>query len=291
MTEIEATTSAHVIAIAGDIAMLVGLKHKKHVFRLEPGRTLHTHRGELKHDQLIGTPWGTIVRSHLGRTFHLLEPSLADLINELPRRTQILYPKDIGFILLNLGVGPGKWVGEAGSGSGAMTLALSHFVGDNGHVLSYDLHQDSLELARKNLNRFGHPKRVSFTLRDISEGIDAGQPLDAFFLDVPNPEAVLAQVRACLKPGGGFACIVPTTNQLSVLLETLENNLFAFIEICEIMLRYYRPNPQRLRPTDRMIAHTGFLVFARPVMEREVPTENSHRVSGPDEDADDADGS
>lgn len=268
------------LARAGDIAMLVGVKHKNHLFRLEPGRVFQTHRGEISHDDLIGTPWGTIVRSHIGRTFHLLEPSIADLINELPRRTQILYPKDIGFILMTMGVGPGDQIGEAGSGSGAMTLALTHAVGDSGHVFSYDSHPDSLGLARKNIARFGSPDRVTFKERALEEGLDETD-LDGFFLDVPYPELAIPIVRETLKPGGAFGCIVPTTNQISGLLQSLEDNRFAFIDICEILLRYYRTNPHRLRPTDRMVAHTGFLVFARPVIlpdERKEKEENEDDV-------------
>lgn len=262
MTEIE----THALAKAGDVAMLVGVKHKSHIVRLQPGKILQTHRGEIRHDDLIDLPWGTTVKSHIGRTFHLLEPSIADLIRELPRRTQILYPKDIGFILMTLGVGTGKFVGEAGSGSGAMTLALSNAVGDRGHVYSYDSHPDSLDLAEKNIARFGHPERVTFKNRYLQEGLDETS-LDAFFLDVPTPELVLPQVREALKPGGNFACIVPTINQVSALLLALDGNQFAFVEVCEVMLRYYRTNPHRVRPTDRMVAHTGYLVFARPMMD------------------------
>ena len=258
------------LAKEGDVAMLVGVKHKSHIFRLATGKTLQTHRGEIKHDDLIGLPWGTTVKSHIGRTFHFLEPSIAELINELPRRTQILYPKDIGFILLTMGISPGKLVGEAGSGSGAMTLAFTNAVGNEGHVYSYDSHPDSLDLAQKNMGRFGYPERVTFKLRFLQEGVDENN-LDAFFLDVPNPELVLPQVRDALKPGGTFACIVPTFNQVSVLLEALNDNQFAFVEVCEIILRYYRTNPHRVRPTDRMVAHTGFLVFARPMVD---PVEN-----------------
>jgi len=249
----------------GDVVLLVGVKHKNHLFRLKAGKVLQTHRGEIAHDDLIGKPWGSVIRSHIGRTFHLLEPTLAELILELPRRTQILYPKDIGFILLTIGAGPGKRVGEAGSGSGAMTLALSEAVGAGGHVYSYDSHPDSLDLAEKNLDRFGHPERVTFRQADIEDGLDVAD-LDAFFLDVPSPERAVPAVHGALKPGGGFGCIVPTANQATVLIAALEATGFAFIDICEVMLRYYRANSERFRPTDRMVAHTGYLVFARPVL-------------------------
>ena len=277
MTEIE----THDLAKAGDVAMLVGVKHKSHIVRLIPGKILQTHRGEIRHDDLIGTAWGTTVKSHIGRTFHLLEPSIADLIRELPRRTQILYPKDIGFILMTLGVGPGKLVGEAGSGSGGMTLALTNAVGDNGHVYSYDSHPDSLDLAEKNIARFGFPSRVTFKNRYLQEGLDETN-LDAFFLDVPTPELVLSQVRETLKPGGNFACIVPTMNQVSALLIALAENRFAFVEVCEVMLRYYRTNAHRVRPTDRMVAHTGYLIFARPMIDMD-ELEDRENLSEEDE--------
>jgi tRNA (adenine57-N1/adenine58-N1)-methyltransferase len=119
-------------------------------------------------------------------------------------------------------------------------------------------------LARKNLQRVGLDERVEFKGRDIIEGFDETD-IDAFFLDVVNPHDYIAQVRAALKPGGFFCSLVPTTNQVSQLLYALRRNHFAFIEVCEIMLRFYKPEPTRLRPTDRMVAHTGFLIFARRI--------------------------
>ena len=111
------------IAHDGDLAQLVGLRHKHFILPLQAGARFETHRGILQHDDLIGKPWGTQVFSHIGSPFFLLQPSLADLINELPRTTQILYPKDIGFILITMGIGPGQTVMEAGTGSGSMTTA------------------------------------------------------------------------------------------------------------------------------------------------------------------------
>lgn len=253
------------LANEGDLVLLVGVKHKNHLFRLEAGKIMQTHRGEIRHDDLIGIPWGSVVQSHIGRNFTLLEPTLAEIILELPRRTQIMYPKDIGFILMTIGARSGDRVGEAGCGSGAMTLALSEAVGPDGHVFSYDNHPDSLVLAKKNIGRFGDPNRVTFKEVDIELGLDQNG-LDAFFLDVPNPERALGAVREALKPGGGFCCIVPTANQATALLSALEEHRFSFVDVCEIMLRYFRSNPKRFRPTDRMVAHTGYLVFARPVI-------------------------
>jgi len=255
-------TSTH--TIAGDLVLLVGIRHKYFIFPLIPGGTFHSHRGIVKHDDLIGQTWGTQVFSHQGSPFFLLQPSLADLLNDLKRNTQIMYPKDIGFILTTMSIGPGQTVMEAGTGSGSMTVALAYAVGPQGHVISYERRPEFQALARKNLERLGLDGRVEFKLRDIMEGFDE-KDVDAFFLDVPNPWDYIAQVRAALKPGGFFCNLVPTTNQVSTLLFALRREHFAFIEVCELLLRYFKPEPTRLRPTDRMVAHSGFLTFARRI--------------------------
>jgi tRNA (adenine57-N1/adenine58-N1)-methyltransferase len=247
-----------------DLAQLVGLRHKHFIVTLIPGAELQTHRGVLKHDDLIGKPWGSQVFSHLGSPFFLLQPALADILLDLPRNTQIMYPKDIGFILVTMGIGPGQRVLEAGTGSGSMTVALAYVVGPNGRVITYEIRPDMQNLARKNLARLGLEGRVDFKLRDIAEGFDETEA-DAFFLDVVNPWDYIPQVRLALKPGGFFSGLVPTFNQVADLLPALHRNRFAFIEVCELLLRYYKPEPARLRPTDRMVAHTGFLIFARRV--------------------------
>ncbi|MEW6405667.1 MAG: tRNA (adenine-N1)-methyltransferase [Chloroflexota bacterium] len=251
-------------ARAGDLAQLVGLRHKHFIITLEAGAEFQTHRGVLKHDDLIGRPWGTQVFSHMGAPFFLLQPSVADLLINLPRTTQILYPKDIGYILITMGIAPGQHVLEAGTGSGSMTIALATAVGPEGRVTSYEQRQDMQNLARKNVERVGLASRVDFKLRDIQLGFDETDA-DAFFLDVPNPYDYIGQVRAALKPGGFFCALSPTFNQVEKTLVALRKHKFAFIEVCEILLRYYKAEPSRIRPTDRMVAHTGFLTFARRI--------------------------
>ena len=258
------------IARDGDLAQLVGLRHKHFIITLQAGTRFESHRGILQHDDLIGKPWGTQVFSHNGSPFFLLQPSLADLITELPRTTQILYPKDIGFILVTMGIGPGQTVMEAGTGSGSMTTALAYAVGPTGRVISYEVKPDVQNLARKNLTRFALESRVDFKLRDIQDGFDETNT-DSFFFDVPNPYDYTAQVRAALKPGGYLCCLLPTFNQVEKTLYSLHRANFAFIEVCEILLRYYQPEPTKLRPTDRMVAHTGFLIFARRIEPSEDP--------------------
>jgi tRNA (adenine57-N1/adenine58-N1)-methyltransferase catalytic subunit len=263
-------TQSSAIARDGDLAQLVGLRHKHFILTLQAGAKFETHRGILQHDDLIGKAWGTQVFSHIGSPFFLLQPSLADLITELPRTTQILYPKDIGYILVTMGIGPGQRVMEAGTGSGSMTTALAYAVGQGGRVISYEVKPDVQNLARKNLTRFGLDSRVDFKLRDIGQGFDETD-VDSFFLDVPNPYDYMGQVRLALKPGGYLCCLIPTFNQVEKALQALRQARFAFVEVCELLLRFYKPEPARIRPTDRMVAHTGFLVFARRIERSEDP--------------------
>lgn len=252
----------------GDLAQLVGLSHKNFIIRLQAGAEFQTHRGVLQHNDLIGKPWGSQVFSHNGSPFFLLQPALGDLLRGIPRNTQILYPKDIGYILVSMGIGPGQHVLEAGSGSGALTTALAYAVGTQGQVTSYEIHPERVRMATKNLERVGLIDRVTIKHADIANGFDE-KDVDALFLDVPNPYDYIAQVRDTLKPGGFFGSILPTSNQVIRLLSALRINRFAFVDVCEILLRFYKAEADHFRPADRMIAHTGFLIFARPVLASE----------------------
>ena len=255
------------VARDGDLAQLLGRRHKSHFIRLQAGAIFQTHRGELLHDDMIGKPWGSRLFSHTGNPFFLMRPGLSDLITEIKRNTQIIYPKDIGYIVMVMGVGPGVHVLEAGTGSGALTTAFAFLVGETGKVTSYEKREQMQNLARNNLNRLELLDRVSLKLGDVADGFDE-RDVDAVFLDLPNPYDYISQVKDSLKLGGFLGMILPTTNQVSKSVAALHGNNFAFLEVCEIMLRFFKPDWERLRPTDRMVAHTGYLVFARSVMEK-----------------------
>ena len=248
-----------------ELVLLIGQDRKQFVVKLVPGGQLQTHRGCLNHDDLLGQPLGREVLSHLGYPFVVLQPSTSDLINQLKRTTQIMYPKDIGYTLLKLSVVPGNRIIEAGTGSGGLSVALARAVGPSGMVYSYEVRHDILNLARKNLEALGLADRVSFTLRDIVEGFDQ-TGVDALFLDVRRPWAYLTQVSAALKDSGFFGAILPTANQVADLVRGLEEQqTFGHIEVEEVLVRPYKAVPSRLRPMDRMVAHTGYLIFARKV--------------------------
>lgn len=251
----------------GEIVQLVGLSHKSFIIVLKSGETFHTHRGIISHDDVIGKEWGTQISSHNGSPFFILQPSLTDLLRNTKRATQIMYPKEIGYILLYMGIGPGSKVIEAGTGSGSFTTALAHCVGDIGRVYSYELKEETQASAQRTLKKLGLSENVVFKIRDISHGFDE-KNVDAVFLDVSNPYDYLAQVRRSLKSGGHFGCLLPTTNQVIQLLVALRRHDFAFVEVCDVSVRFYKPEPTRFRPTDRMISHTGYLIFARPVLLR-----------------------
>jgi tRNA (adenine57-N1/adenine58-N1)-methyltransferase len=245
--------------------MLISRDRKRFFIRLTPGEQLQTHKGIHDHNALIGKPWGAIVESHLGERYVMLQPSLRDLLVHIKRRSQIIFPKDIGYILLRLAVVPGETMMELGTGSGALTTALAWIVGPNGRVISYDRRRDFQELARENLELLGLEDRVEFRLGDVSEGLGQ-EPVGAIFVDLPDPEQHILHIHSILRSGGIFGAILPTANQVSDLLDELERFPFEDIDVCEILLRFYKSIPARLRPTDRMVAHTGYLVFARSIV-------------------------
>jgi len=251
----------------GDLVQLHGSTHKNHLLILKAGEVFMTHRGVIKHDDIIGVPWGVRLESHSGHPFFVLQPGITDLVQAIKRTTQIMYPKDIGYIVLRLGVGPGRRVLECGGGSGGLTTVLAYLIGDTGCVYSYERNPETQQLARKNLRLFGLEQRVEFKLGDANEGFEE-RNLDAIFLDLPNPYDYLEQVRASLKGGGQFATLLPTMNQVELTLRALSHSNFAFIDVCEILLRHYKSDWSRLRPVDRMVAHTGYLIFARSIQTR-----------------------
>lgn len=257
----------------GDLVQLHGTTHKNHLLIVKTGEIFMTHRGVIKHDDIIGQPWGARLESHNGHPFFVLQPGITDLVQAIKRTTQIMYPKDIGYIVLRLGVGPGKRVLECGGGSGGLTTVLAFLTGDTGRVYSYERNPEVQQLARKNLHLFGLDQRVDFKLGDANEGFEE-RYLDALFLDLPNPYDYLEKVSASLKAGGQFATLLPTMNQVELTLRALAHADFAFIDVCEILLRHYKSDWSRLRPVDRMVAHTGYLIFARAIQARFEEDEN-----------------
>lgn len=242
--------------------MLMGRDRKTSIVRLQPGAEFHTHRGTIAHDDLIGLSWGPQVTTHLDVPLILLRPSTDDLVRNLERSTQIVYPKDAGYILMKLDIGPGRHVVEAGTGSGGLTLILARAVHPTGRVSSYESRSQVQQLARRNLERLGLASFVTFKQRDIGDGFEE-RDVDALFLDVANPWDYVEHAHAALTGGGFFGSIVPTANQVINLISALRSASFCMIEVEELLLRPYKTISARLRPRDRLTPHTGYLIFGR----------------------------
>jgi tRNA (adenine57-N1/adenine58-N1)-methyltransferase len=260
-----------------DLILLLTERGRRYLLELHPGREFHCQAGRLSHDDLIGQQYGSRVMTERGQWVVPLQPSTSDLVMHLRRRTQIVYPKEIGYLLLWMDIRPGKRVIEAGTGSGAMTVALAQHVQPTGRVYSYELREDFQEVARQNLERYGLLHWVSLKLQDISQGFEE-RDADALFLDVREPWDYLEQAQAALKGGGFFGSLVPTVNQLSRLIDGLERAGFMGTEVKELLLRPYKVNASRLRPEDRMVAHTGYLALARAPYQ----SVSSHRPTASD---------
>jgi len=243
---------------------------KRYLITLHHGQTFHTNLGLYRHDDLIGLPLGTTVHSQLGHPVLLLEPSLSDLITRIKRNTQIIYPKDAAYLVHRLNLRSGDHVIEAGTGSGGLTIALAWAIAPTGRVYTYEVRPENYRLARMNLERVGLLDNVSMHQQSVTDGF-LQRGADAVFLDVRAPGHFLGQVREALRPGGFFAALIPTVNQVISLLAALERSSFADIAVEELLLRRYKVVPDRLRPDDAMVGHTGFLVSARPVIDPEDP--------------------
>ncbi len=262
-----------------DLVMLIGKDRKHFIRRVRLGEKLQTHQGEVRYDDLVGVPYGSEIRTHLGHSMFVLPPSTHDLILNLRRKSQIMFPKDLGYIMMKMSIQPGTIVAEAGTGSGGLTLALATLVGADGHVFSYDRRTDMQRLARQNIRKAGLEARVTFKQRDIGEGFDETD-LDAIFLDVLNPWEYLTQARTALKGGGWLGTLLPTMNQVQDMIRAFyDSPTWFMIELEETLLRTYKTVPQRIRPEDRMVAHTGYLLFARAITRTPVEEDEGDRKS------------
>ncbi|NLV98115.1 MAG: tRNA (adenine-N1)-methyltransferase [Desulfovibrionales bacterium] len=253
---------------SGQLVMLLNSKGKRYFISAKEGQVMHSNEGVLDLDAVREAGWGHQVCTHKGHPFTVLRPTLYDLIKSVKRRTQIIYPKEIGYIVMKLGIGPGCRIVEAGCGSGGLTTALAWLVGDTGKVYTYERREEFFTLCRENLERIGLAHRVEQFHHDIAQGFHS-HGADALFLDVREPCDYIQHIPAAVVPGAPIGFLLPTTNQVQELLKALEHGPFCQVEVLEIFLRHYKPVPERLRPEDRMVAHTGFLVFARTYSELE----------------------
>jgi tRNA (adenine57-N1/adenine58-N1)-methyltransferase len=255
------------VLTAGERVVLVDSRGRRYLVRLQPGGTFHWHAGMVSHDHLIGRDEGSRVRDTSGAGLVAFRPRLADFILKMGRGAQVIYPKDIGPILVYADVGPGARVLEAGTGSGALTMALCRAVGAEGTVVSYELREAHGEVARQNVEEFFGQIPAGLDLRtgDVREA--DGERFDRVLLDLPDPWTALPAVERTLEPGGILCAYLPTTGQLQSLAAALERSSFAEVETFEILLRPWAVSARSVRPDHRMVAHTGFITTARRTAE------------------------
>lgn len=251
---------------AGESVLFIDGKEREYLRTLRAGGRVSLRGGTLAADDLIGQPEGRRIRTPTGEVFLLVRPTFAQLIPNLPRRAQVIYPKDIALILLWGDIGPGMHVLEAGTGPGALTMALLRAVGPSGRVTSYEIRPEFIDMARGNVAQFyGEAPHWHVVHADVREGI-AQRGLDRIVLDLPEPWTVLAAAAAALRPGGVLVGYLPTVLQVKQLADQAPAAGFAGVQVMETLLRPWYSRGLSIRPEHRMVAHTGFVTVCRRIV-------------------------
>lgn len=246
----------------GDLVQLIDLKGRRYQGVLESGREFHFHSGIITHDELIGSPEGSTVRSSRNQGYVVVRPTLAEFVLKMPRGAQVIYPKDLGPILMMADIGPGMRVLESGVGSGALSMAMLR---SGAEIVGYELREDFANRAVANVERFLGTEalaRYRVELRDCYDGIDE-EDLDRVVLDIPEPWQVVPHAASSMRSGGILLAYTPSVMQVTQLRGTLAEHGFFAVETTEVLNRGWHVEGQAVRPDHRMVAHTGFLTHAR----------------------------
>ncbi|GIU96658.1 MAG: SAM-dependent methyltransferase [Actinomycetota bacterium] len=249
----------------GDRALLLDQRGRRYLVRLQSGGTFHSHAGTLAHDELLGRSEGTAVETTGGMRLVAFRPRLADDVLKMPRGAQVIYPKDLGPILIEADVFPGARVLEAGTGSGALTIALARAIGPTGRLVSYEVRDEHRERAAANVAAVlgAIPPQLELRAGDLRDVAATGERFDRCLLDVPEPWTVLDAVAAALEPGGVLGSYLPTAGQVQHLVGALPEAGFWHLETSETLRRSWHVGARSVRPEHRMVGHTGFLTIAR----------------------------
>jgi tRNA (adenine57-N1/adenine58-N1)-methyltransferase catalytic subunit len=248
---------------AGDRVLLVDSKRRRHLVTLTEGGSFHSHAGVVAHAAIIGQEDGVTVRTSLGTKLIAVRPTLAEYVLKMPRGAQVIYPKDLGPILVLADLFPGARVFESGIGSGGLTMTVLRAIGPPRHVTGYEIRGDFAERARRNIEGLlGPDLPLDIEVRDAYDGIDVGD-LDRVLLDLPEPWRAVKHAEAALRAGGILLSYLPTIGQVARLREELASSAFGMIDTLEVLERHWHVDGQSVRPDHRMVAHTGFLTHAR----------------------------
>jgi tRNA (adenine57-N1/adenine58-N1)-methyltransferase len=268
----------------GSYVLLYHTPRKKWLIKVAWDKRLHTHLGIIDVSNTIGMEYGSAVRTTEGKLIFLMEPTIHDFIMKSQRKTQIVYPKDLGYIAARTGLKNGSNVVEVGTGSGALTTFLASIVKPDGHIYSFDVNSEFMEIAKSNLKKAGMGEYVTTNQHDPHQGIDV-RDADVATVDLGDPWTVVDQVHSALKGSGAFVAICPTMNQIERTATELKKSGYADIECVELMIRNMEAREGMTRPSTRMIGHTTYLVFARKVqkLQERVQQETSEEEEEEDE--------
>jgi len=252
----------------GDRVLLTDPKGRRYLVVLQPGQRFSSHLGFIPHDDLLGRPDGSIVTSTLGARFTAFRPLLAEYVVKMKRGAQVLYPKDLALICMWADIYPGATVVEAGAGSGALSLALLRAIGPTGRLITYEIREDFLAQARRNVEGYlGQVPNWELKLADLYAGIPEG-PVDRVILDLPEGWRAVEPAAKALRPGGLLLAYFPTVPQVQQMAEALARQpLFLPPEIFEALLRPWQAVGLSVRPHLRMVAHSGFILVSRRLAE------------------------
>jgi len=249
----------------GDNVYLFLDRKRTYLIKAKKGQKLHTHKGFVTLDDLIGRRFGESVVSSLGTLFYIFKPTIWEYVKKMAHATQIIYPKDAGLIVLYSGVGPGCRIVEAGTGSGALTSVLAHFASPSGRVYSYEIRSEFLETARKNIEKAGVLSNVELKNGDVTTGIEEVD-VDAVVLDLATPWLVVPHAYEALKGSGRFVSFSPTIEQVVKTVEALETSGFIDVKTVECFLRGIKVKRGQTRPETLMTGHTGYITHARKAL-------------------------
>ncbi len=244
----------------GKKILLYGGKKAEYLVNFEPGKKIQTHLGVLTLPEDL--QYGKRLETHIGKSFYILFPTTRELSMRVKRTTTIIYPKDAGYMLIETGIGAGSKVLETGTGSGALTIILATIVGKEGRVYSFERREEFFNNAIKNVKDTGLDDRVEFHLRDpATDGFNI-EPVDAAFIDVPEPWTLVRPVYEVLKPGHAWVSLSPTIEQVQKTHDALKESGFIRLKCVEILEREMLIRHGKTRPKERMVSHTGYLTFA-----------------------------
>ncbi|MDK6029068.1 tRNA (adenine-N1)-methyltransferase [Ignisphaera sp. 4213-co] len=251
----------------GDYVLIYLDRKRRILAKLEQNKRISSDKGVIIADNIVGKEKGSQIVTSLNIKAWALKPLLVDYIEKgIKRVTQVIYPKDLGFIIFMLGIESGARVLEAGVGSGNTTIVLAHFVKPTGHVYGYDNREDFLKIARNNIAKLGLENFVTLKYGDVRKGVDE-KNLDAAVVDIPDPWEALNTIYNSLKPSAPVAFFIPSVQQLLKLYEALEDfKGFTDIRAFELILREYELSKTSIRPSTHIVGHTGFIMFARKII-------------------------